>query len=32
MAIKIEHGVFQIETADTMYQMKVDAFGVLNHL
>ena len=32
MAIKIEHGVFQIETADTMYQMKVDAFGVLHHL
>lgn len=32
MAVKVEHGVFQIETADTLYQMKVDAFGVLNHL
>lgn len=32
MAIRIEHGVFHIETANTLYQMKVDNFGVLNHL
>ena len=32
MAIKVENGVFHIETANTFYQMKVDEFGVLNHL
>ncbi|HCT92484.1 MAG TPA: alpha-galactosidase [Lachnospiraceae bacterium] len=32
MAITVEHGVFHIETANTLYQMKVDNFGVLNHL
>lgn len=32
MAVKVEHGVFHVETANTLYQMKVDAFGVLNHL
>lgn len=32
MAITVENGVFHLETANTLYQMKVDAFGVLNHL
>lgn len=32
MAITAKHGVFHIETANTLYQMKVDDFGVLNHL
>lgn len=32
MAIKTENGVFHIETANALYQMKVDAYGVLNHL
>ena len=32
MAIKIENKVFQIETEHTSYQMKVDEYGVLNHL
>lgn len=32
MAITVSDGVFHIETANTLYQMKVDAFGVLNHL
>lgn len=32
MAITVEHGVFHIETANTLYQMKVDNFGVLYHL
>ncbi len=32
MAITVEHGVFHIETANTLYQMKVDEYGVLNHL
>ena len=32
MAIKVEHGVFHVETANTLYQMKADDFGVLNHL
>ncbi|MBD5550374.1 MAG: alpha-galactosidase [Lachnospiraceae bacterium] len=32
MAITVERGVFHIETANTLYQMKVDSFGVLNHL
>lgn len=32
MAIMIENGVFNIETANTLYQAKVDSFGVLNHL
>ncbi|MBO5146042.1 MAG: alpha-galactosidase [Lachnospiraceae bacterium] len=32
MAIRVENGVFQLETANTLYQMKADAFGVLNHL
>lgn len=32
MAITVEHGVFHIETANTLYQMKADRFGVLNHL
>ncbi len=32
MAITVEYGVFHIETANTLYQMKVDEFGVLNHL
>ena len=32
MAITVEHGVFHVETANTLYQMKVDDFGVLNHL
>lgn len=32
MAIKAENNVFSLETANTLYQMKVDVFGVLNHL
>ena len=32
MAVKVENGVFHIETANTLYQMKADEFGVLNHL
>ena len=32
MAIKAENNVFSLETANTLYQMKVDEFGVLNHL
>lgn len=32
MAITIENGVFHVETKNTLYQMKVDEFGVLNHL
>lgn len=32
MAISVENGVFHLETANTLYQMKVDSFGVLNHL
>ncbi len=32
MAITVENGVFHIETANTLYQMKADAFGVLVHL
>lgn len=32
MAIKAENNVFSLETAHTLYQMKVDMFGVLNHL
>lgn len=32
MAIKIENGVFHIETANTLYQMKTDDYGVMNHL
>ena len=32
MAISVENGVFYLETANTLYQMKVDSFGVLNHL
>ena len=32
MAIKVNDGVFHIETANTLYQMKVDAYRVLNHL
>lgn len=32
MAITVEHGVIHIETVNTLYQMKVDSFGVLNHL
>lgn len=32
MAIKVENNVFSLETANTLYQMKVDEFGVLNHL
>ena len=32
MAITVNDGVFHIETANTLYQMKVDAYGVLNHL
>ena len=32
MAITVKDGVFYLETVNTLYQMKVDAFGVLNHL
>ncbi len=32
MAISVEKGVFNLETSNTLYQMKVDGFGVLNHL
>lgn len=32
MAISVENGVFHLETANTLYQMKVDPFGVLIHL
>lgn len=32
MAIKAENKVFSLETANTLYQMKVDEFGVLNYL
>lgn len=32
MAVKFENQVFSITTAHTLYQMKVDAFGVLSHL
>lgn len=32
MAIKFENNIFNITTENTLYQMKVDAFGVLNHL
>lgn len=32
MSIKVENNVFYLETANTLYQMKADRFGVLNHL
>lgn len=32
MAVTVENGVFHIETANTLYQMKKDSFGVLTHL
>ncbi len=32
MAISVENSVFHLETAHTLYQMKVDSFGILNHL
>lgn len=32
MAITVKDGVFYLETVNTLYQMKVDTFGVLNHL
>lgn len=32
MAITVENNVFSLETENTLYQMKADAFGVLNHL
>lgn len=32
MSISVEHGVFYLETAHTLYQMKTDSFGVLRHL
>lgn len=32
MSVRVKHGVFHMETANTAYQMKVDAHGVLNHL
>lgn len=32
MAIRVREGVFYLETANTLYQMKTDKFGVLNHL
>ena len=32
MAIIVREGVFHLETANTLYQMKIDAFGVLTHL
>lgn len=32
MAIKVKDKIFNLETKNTLYQMKVDRFGVLNHL
>lgn len=32
MAIMVKDGVFHLETSNTLYQMKADTFGVLNHL
>ena len=32
MAIRVENNVFYLETAHTLYQMKADNFGVLQHL
>ena len=32
MAIKFEGNLFQLTTAHTLYQMGIDAFGVLYHL
>lgn len=32
MAITVNENVFSLETKNTLYQMKSDAFGVLNHL
>ncbi len=32
MAISVENGVFHLETANTLYQMKADRFGVFIHL
>ncbi len=32
MAITVKDNVFFLETANTLYQMKTDEFGVLNHL
>ena len=32
MAISVENGVFSLETANTLYQMKADPFGILLHL
>lgn len=32
MAITVKDKIFNLETANTLYQMKVDRFGVLNHL
>ena len=32
MAITVKDQIFSLETANTLYQMKADAFGVLKHL
>ncbi len=32
MAITVKDKIFNLETENTLYQMKVDRFGVLNHL
>ena len=32
MAIEMKNKVFSLETANTLYQMKVDEYGVLYHL
>ena len=32
MAITVKDKIFNLETKNTLYQMKVDRFGVLNHL
>ena len=32
MGIRIRNGLFSLETANTMYQMKVDETGLLQHL
>ncbi len=31
MAIVFQNGIFDLSTQDSLYQMKVDSFGILNH-
>jgi len=32
MAITVKDQIFSLETANTLYQMKADSFGVVKHL